>query len=373
MTDAIRFDNPDAPINILLSFVPLIRRAETICLSGDSPDCGLSPNLSAMLRKVPEFMAPILDHDLLARHPEVTDSLMELVFPPLYREQEIACAMIPFSDRPFFATPRFEALFLDGQGRLKGEMNIEPAQLENGKRVVCYLSILEKYYGIREELRIPIVRRIKDAQTGLDRYYDIQLDFRFIDVKAVKAPSPPSAELLSHIRQGLNDAERLMELIPPDNFELHGFIVHKAVDVTIASIVSELERDLIDRLALISQNGFARIQTLLRSLFRKKDLIASIAAFQEDQVLLINSGSRMIDHCIFQSSRHISAVENAGTPLGQGCGRADHCGGAGRDREFQPAGRWPEAVSAGIAIDDDRPPDLPGRGDRDPGGQRSGR
>jgi len=317
MTAATRFDNPDAPITSVLSFAPLIRYAEKIPIPGESICNCLSAELTAMLGDVPQFMAPITDHAILARHPRLINALMELVFPLLYREREVACAMMPFSDRPFFATPRFEALFLDGQGRLKGEMTMDAGQLEEGKRIVSYLSILEKYYGIQEELRVPIVRRIQDPESGLDRYYDIRFDFRFLDVNAKKMPDPPTPEMLSRIRQHLNDANRLMELIPPDNFELHGFIVHIAVDVTVASIVSALERELIDRLALISKDGFARIQQLLSSLFRKKNLIAGISALQDDQVLLINTGSKMVDHCIFQSSRHVPMSEFADTPWAQ--------------------------------------------------------
>lgn len=312
--NASRFDNPDTPIASILSFAPLIRHVETLSKSGDTACRGLSSELTAMLEKVPEFMGPIVDQALLARHPRLVEALLDLLFPALYREREIKCAMIPFSDRPFFATPRFKALFLDDDGRLKGQLTMDPEQLKQGKRITSYLSILERFYGIHEELRSPIIRRIEDPETGLGRYYDIQLDFRFLDVQARKKPEPLSPEMLSSIRRSLNDADRLMELIPPDNFELHGFIVHSAVDVTATSIVSELERDLIDRLALISEKGFARIQNLLRSLFRKKDLIAGISAQRDDQVLLINTGSTMVDHCIFQSSRHIPMSTFAGTP-----------------------------------------------------------
>ncbi len=310
----VRFDNPNAPFTSLLSFVPLIRYAEKRSVMDGQGDTGFPPELTAMLRGTPEFMLPIADHGLLNRYPQLINALMSLLFPPLCREREIACAMIPFSNRPFFATPQFKALFLDDQGRLKGEMNMAPRQLEQGKRIAVYLSVLEKYYGIHEALRFPIIRRIRDPLSKLERYYDIQLDFRFLDVKAHRPPAPLSAETLVTVRQCLNDADRLVELIPPDNFELHGFIVHRAVDVTDASIVSELERDLIDRLTLITKKGFVRIQDLLRSLFRKKDLVAGISAKRGDQVLLINTGSAMTDHCIFQSSRHMPAAEFADTP-----------------------------------------------------------
>ena len=140
--NATRFDNPDAPIASILSFAPLIRHVEKHFNSGDTACRGLSPELAAMLEAVPEFTGPILDHGLLARHPRLVAALLDLVFPPLYREREIACAMIPFADRPFFASPRFKALFLDEDGRLKGQLTMDPEQFETGKRVTPYLSIL---------------------------------------------------------------------------------------------------------------------------------------------------------------------------------------------------------------------------------------
>ena len=296
---AIRFDNPKAPITSLLSFAPLIRRAQNANRS--DPTCsGFSPELTRMLQEKPEFLEPITDHTLLNDNPRLVAALMDLLFPPLHRDREIACAMMPFADRPFFATPRFKKLFLDAKGRLKGQLTMDPGQIDQGRRITTYLSILETHYGIHEELRFPIVRKITDVESGLVRYYDIQLDFRFLDYKAHKAPDPLTPKALSLIRQSLNDADRLMALIPPDNFELHGFIVHSAVDVTAASIVSELERDLIDRLTLISDEGFTRVQHLLRSLFRKKGLIAGISAIRDDQVLLINTypGCRVCRHAL---------------------------------------------------------------------------
>jgi len=300
--NATRFDNPDTPIASILSFAPLIRHVEKLSKSGDTACRGLSAELTAMLEKVPEFMGPIADQALLDRHPRLVAALLDLLFPALYRERQIACVMIPFSDRPFFATPRFKALFLDDDGRLKGQLTMDPEQLEQSKRIASYLSILERFYGIHEEMRSPIIRRIEDPDSGLDRYYDIQLDFRFLDVKARKKPEPMSPEMLSSIRRNLNDADRLMELIPPENFELHGFIVHSAVDVTANSIVSELERDLIDRLALISEKGFARIQNLLR--------VGLFGDFNGLDIFPVGLDQRKVDvhHLVLTGQDHLGAV-----------------------------------------------------------------
>ena len=312
---SIRFDNPEAPVASLLSFQPLIRYLRSQHADGD-----VSP-IDAMLHEVPEFEEPIRDYDLLERHPRVMAALMDQLFPPIYREREMVCAMLPFADRPFFASPRFRDLLLDTDGRLRGALTMDSGQLAKVKRLATYLAILDAHYGIHEDLRLPIVRRITDPQSGLDRYFDIKLDYRFMDVLARQEPAALSADQRASIRHCLDDEAQLVRLIRPENFELHGFIVHSAVEVTATSIVSELERDLIDRLTLLSEAGFTRIQNLLRALFRKPGLIAGISALRDDQIMLVNTGSTMVGHCIFQSSRHLPVTTFDGTPWAEAVDR----------------------------------------------------
>ena len=49
------------------------------------------------------------------------------------------------------------------------------------------------------------------------------------------------------IQGHLTDPVVLREILSPEDFELHGFTVFHAVDVTEFEIVSDLERDLIDQ------------------------------------------------------------------------------------------------------------------------------
>jgi len=77
------------------------------------------------------------------------------------------------------------------------------------------------------------------------------------------------------------------------------------VDVTESEMVSALERGLIDQDSITSRKGFIALQQNLRTLFRRPDLVATLAALKGDQVLLLNSGCEMTHSCIFADSHHV--------------------------------------------------------------------
>ena len=105
-----------------------------------------------------------------------------------------------------------------------------------------------------------------------------------------------------------------MELIPPEHFELFGFIVINAVDVTDGEVLSSIKRDLIERGSVVSQTRFNSLQEKLRTLFRRPELMLSLAAIQGEQILLLNSGIKKIEtSCIFHDSAHYDRCEFAGS------------------------------------------------------------
>ena len=91
-------------------------------------------------------------------------------------------------------------------------------------------------------------------------------------------------------------------------------MVH-AVDVTLYEVISGLERDLIDKSSIASQEGFLRLQDRLRTLLRRPDLMVGLAAIKNDEVLLLNNGCEMTHSCIFADSRHRPITEFRGSSV----------------------------------------------------------
>lgn len=299
------------PFRAVLSLRPLVdylRRA-----SREDARLGFYKDLETELSGAPELLEPIEEPEVLKRHEDLVHRLMSFAFPPAFWDTEAFGAVVPFSPRPFFTSPAFKTLFLDGDGGLKGRTNLADDDFTRGRAIRAFLFILEQVYGITQKFDYPVVRIVPDPETGLDRHYQMHMDFRFVEVLPLVPPRPLSDEDRAFVLENLGRPERLREILPPEKFELRGFTAVQAVDVTEREVITALERDLIDQESIMSQGGFLKVQQRLRTLFRRPDLTASLAAIRNDEVLLLNSGCEMTRSCIFADSRHVSKKEFEGT------------------------------------------------------------
>ncbi len=171
------------------------------------------------------------------------------------------------------------------------------AKPRSGRVMRAYFLILSRLYGIVEGLDHPIVRIVPDLETELDRYFRMKPDFRFVRVRRLGALEQLSDQDRSGILEHLTEPEILREILPPEQFELSGFTMIQAVDVTQSEVISSLQSDLIDRESMFCQEGFMRLRRNLRTLFGKPGMMAGTAAIQGDQVLLMQKGCDMVHSC----------------------------------------------------------------------------
>jgi hypothetical protein len=300
------------PFRCVLSFQPLIHYLEKAL--SESGACASAKNeLDQLLQEAPDLTRPIEDRKVLKRHGPHVQRLLDFVLPLTFWDSEAIACMVPLSMELVLVSPLFRQLFLDTEGAFKSRMNIEEEDFKRGRLIRAYLFILKKFYGIEQPFDYPMIHTVVDEQTGLDRHYNMKLDFRFLDVQAVNEPEPLSPEERARVLLHLTDPQILEEILPARNFSIEGFTIYQAVDVTASEVLSAVERDLVDQESISSEAGFLRLQHRLRTLFRRPELVAGIAAIQEDQVLLLNSGAPLLETCIFGNSRHVPISEFEGT------------------------------------------------------------
>ena len=301
------------PFRSLLNLQPMLdyldhQRPDTCCAN-----TWRQSEVYKILERAPELAKPIEDLSLPDRYRDEIETLINLVFPPAFFENELIGAVAPFSIDIFYFSPCFKQLFIDENGTLIGRLNMDDEHFLQGRVIMAYLLILEKFYGIRRTFSYPIIRIVTDPETGLERYFKMNLDFRFLDIQAVNTPPELTDAERERILDNLTDTEILMATLPPENFELHGFTILKAVDVTESEVIAALSKDLIDQETIVSISGFEQLQTRLRILFGRSDLILGLAAIKDDHVLLLNPESKLNHHCIFADSRHIPIAEFTGS------------------------------------------------------------
>jgi hypothetical protein len=152
----------------------------------------------------------------------------------------------------------------------------------------------------------PLILTKPEPESGLDRHFKIQFDGRFVDVERL-LPIPPLSEAVRRrlAAQAL-DLDGLAALIPAGSVRFSGFTVVKASDVTDQEVLSSIKRELIDKESIVSNARFEKLQAKLRTLFRRSELQLSLAAFEGDRILVLNSGHQL-QHgqgCIFAGSAH---------------------------------------------------------------------
>ncbi|MCB2185483.1 MAG: GAF domain-containing protein [Deltaproteobacteria bacterium] len=273
------------PFRYTLSLEPLFKFIEKSEAEGVRGHPALGADFLAACQNTPALRGDIADPAQLEPHRDMVERLMSLVFPAAYWSSEACGAVVPFVLTPFFYTKPFRDLFMTSQGELAPRANLDKQTLSKGRAVKAYLMILERLYGMKDNLPFPLLYTVRDPDTGLDRHYRLRLDFSFIEIASRGPVKPLTPEELGFVESHLTEPEALKTLLPPENFEIRGFTTLRAVDVTTTEVISALQRDLIDHESIVTQAGFHSLQQHLRTLFKRPDLMAGLEALHEDHVI----------------------------------------------------------------------------------------
>jgi hypothetical protein len=261
--------------------------------------------LLARLREVPALVRPIDDITLLDAHAPLVDALMSAVFPAAFLERAYMGALIPFTLRSVYGTRAFDDI-MGADGVLYGSLNLEMAALKDFRLLNAYALTLERLYGVEFPVDYPLILTKPEPGSGLERHFKIQFDGRFVDVERLRPIPPLSDDMRKRLAAQALDLDGLAALIPPGSVRFSGFTVVKAADVTDQEVLSSIKRDLIDKESIVSNARFEKLQAKLRTLFRRPDLHLSLAAFEGERILLLNSGHQLQQGqgCIFAGSAH---------------------------------------------------------------------
>jgi hypothetical protein len=298
----------------VLSLTPLIEFWKTHLTTKCSHMADMFDGIYRRIEQIPDLLGTIEDPKVLVEHQnDILMPLMSVIFPSAAWEHEIAGALKPFENIPFYGTPEFNRLMVGTDGHFLGRSF---AETEHNCLLSSYILILNKIYGIHQEPDKSFVLKIQDIKSGLWRYFRIIRDIQFITVEPLGQIPVLTAEQRKTIQEKITDLHVLSEYIPTDKFEFHGFMVYRALEVTESEVISELERDLIDQKSIFSADGFDRLQQRLRMLFGRSDMAAEIAAVQGDRIMVINSmryNAKAEHNCLFRNSSHIPISELEGS------------------------------------------------------------
>jgi GAF domain len=305
---------PDSfPFKSELSLVPLLAFWAKKYGDDTSAKGAFVRTVREQVEQVPELLNPITDLSVIQRHRALVDVLMGGIFPPAFFDQEFSAVLIPFMLKSFYATPPFEQLLQAEDGSLRGRVNLGAEMISAMRLFFAYALVLDRIYGVQLDVDYPLILTTTDADTGLERHFKMDFDWRFVEVETI-GPVPVLTDATRRRLHGeLFETDLFREVLPPDRFVFRGFTIFRAIEVTDQEVLSSLERDLIDKESIVSHTRFKALQDKLRTLFRRPELRFGLAALDGDQVLVLNYGAESEHACIFADSRHHTVEEFRGS------------------------------------------------------------
>ncbi len=243
---------PDTfPFASELSLAPLVTFWQQTMHRDHPVEGALVAKVQQALQEAPALLEPITDGAVIAQHQEIVDTLMSVIFPRASGDEVHAAALWPFYLRSFYATPAFARRLLAEDGCMSGRPNVGADLIEQIRILYAYALVLERVYGLKVDFAYPLIFTATDPDTGLDCHFKAVWNTRFVEVRTVGEIPPMTAALRTQILANLGDIHALMDLLPPEHFILHGFLVLNALEVTDQEVLSSLKRDLIDRESLL--------------------------------------------------------------------------------------------------------------------------
>jgi hypothetical protein len=208
-----------------------------------------------------------IDLSLLPENAEKYREMLELIYsiltPPILNEKEFFWALsTPVPEKIFFSTEAFFNFHSSHHSGLHA-VNVSQGELfsQRQKRFI-YNLILERLYGFSTVLKNELLFSYVDPETSLSRFYSIQTNAQFINIK-LKGDLP--ALNFETIEPYLNDYEgidKLEEVLPLSDFKFEGFSVITLTDITLPHALENIRNELVNH----SNNEKAQYRLIIESL-----------------------------------------------------------------------------------------------------------
>jgi hypothetical protein len=277
------------PFSSVLNLRLLIEHWEKSIAQGNVP--GFSQGLINAINEAPELREPIYDLSILEKHESLIKFLITAVIPAANQENEIAAAIFPFDFKALYSTKAFERTLDLNDLENCVTTNLPNNQMMLGKTVKACLLILQKFYGVRIGLEKPMLFTLRNAVTGLDKVYRVEINHQFCEIISKGEIRPIEKHVLKFLTEKIYDIDLWMQYIRPDDFEFQGFMVMRLVDVTEQEMLSSIKYDLLKKNAVSEEASFTTIQHKLRSLFGIQEIKMGLAYCDTANNLIITNSA----------------------------------------------------------------------------------
>ena len=198
------------PFEAHLSFEPLFRQLDEAMETSDNPHCREARPLLEDLKGVPGLRGAVDSTEVVEEHKDGIRVLLSFVFPDLTEDEIPGRAWAPFAPRAFFATPAYRAIFSAEDLEISSGSARKNRDFYRENMHAGYWLLYRSRYGDPPH-RSEFIKRIRSTTTGLDRFFLLDYNYRFVEVSAPNLallPEPEFRRLLMMKTQWMNSCLR---------------------------------------------------------------------------------------------------------------------------------------------------------------------
>jgi hypothetical protein len=292
------------------SFLPLIQFWQKHpVFGGDSPPIA-ARNIFKEIKKHPELLEPIEDLAAIKSNQEVIDYLMSAIFPQVTWDQDFVAMLRPSDLVSFYASPAFKNTFLDLTGKIKVEPLCTWPKTKLHHSFALGSLILKQHFEVNVTApEIPMVLQVGDSKSGTQKYYEMSFDHRFVNTISVGTNKTPSAVDLQLLQNNRDSVTYWANIVPEDSYEIEGFVIARAKDITEAYMGKILEEALHVKGPLLANPKFDVARSTLRFLMQDSTVDFAIGVADTDSIYRIESsavsqhGNILLDGSVFQKDQ----------------------------------------------------------------------
>jgi hypothetical protein len=270
-------------INSSFSFIPLIKAWENMIATGREGSQQIYKDLLEKVKQYPELLEPITDYSIFEKHHVIIEQMMTTLFPvTLSDEEDLFGVSIPFQFKMVYGSKKLRSLFMGKMGSEVGRQDhITGKKIAEEKIAGAYMLILSRMYGMNVKGRLTNIHLYKCPETALDRYMEVELDTRFVEVK-VKGDLPPIPPACCNAPENITDIMKIpgiQQQLPLNQFEFEGMVIMNIREVTQRESLNIIRNILLETNNFADRNVFLRLQTQVQNLLGVPGVHTAIKPF----------------------------------------------------------------------------------------------
>ncbi|WP_237702562.1 GAF domain-containing protein [Bizionia argentinensis] len=266
-------------MKLLISFHKLFEKYEQLAETNTGYIGEKAKSILKIAKEYPELKNGFTDISTLDKREKEIALILQDSFSELLTQNEIKAASLPFFDKTFNVTKRFQKIIKNAGTDFQLEIKNMP---ENHRYMMACTIILNEVYGYDLQLKRPFHYEIPE-KNGIKRYYKILYNADFIEIiKTENAPNITQQDV-DDLLDNFENLALWKEKFPEDSYIFKGFVISNIFDVTDDFAISEIKSNLIDEGKGQDKNFIKDLQSIFQSFLKIPDIRVGFSVFNRDE------------------------------------------------------------------------------------------